>query len=231
MRRDLPIITTPHARTHLTDKGDESFTNVHELDFWQSLQIDFRTDATFTESQPRIQVTGMPGTHVPIGPLSVMNDLIAAVPPTNGWMLELGYATAGAQVSETFQSGYRIYISGDTLMFDDLHKIPEIYDSQGGVDLMLIHLGGTTIPSPKIPLLMVTMDAKMGIELMKVIKADVTIPIHYELSPILFLWSSLSRHGCLSVSQISARERRDRQQSKLHMFLTKTLTPEQVLLH
>lgn len=183
LRRDLPIITTPHAYSHLTGKGDESFTNVHELDFWQSLQVDLRTDATSATSRPQIQVTGMPGTHVPPGPMSVVNDFLAAVPPTNGWMLELGYATAEAsQVNDTFQSGYRIYISGDTLMFDDLHKIPEMYSNHTGkpIDLMLIHLGGTTIPSPKIPLLMVTMDAKMGLELMKLVDADITIPIHYE---------------------------------------------------
>lgn len=191
LRRDLPIITTPHARAHLADKGDESFTNVHDLDFWQSLWVDFQTDVTPTGSKPQIQVTGMPGTHVPPGPLSVANDLIGAVPPTNGWMLELGYAAAGTpQVNDTFQSGYRIYITGDTLMFDDLHKIPEMYNSHKGqaIDLMLIHLGGTTIPSPKVPLLMVTMDGKMGLELMKVIDADITIPIHYELvSPSHFL--------------------------------------------
>lgn len=73
----------------------------------------------------------------------------------------------------------RIYISGDTLMIDELKEIPERYKGQN-IDLMLIHLGGTTIPSPKVPLLMVTMDAKQGIELLRLIDPDVTIPIHYE---------------------------------------------------
>jgi len=45
---------------------------------------------------------------------------------------------------------------------------------------MLVHLGGTTIPSPSIPLLMVTMDAAMGVQLIKLIDPDVTVPIHYE---------------------------------------------------
>ena len=73
----------------------------------------------------------------------------------------------------------RIYISGDTLMIDELKEIPERYKGQN-IDLMLVHLGGTTIPSPKVPLLMVTMDAKQGIELLQLINPDVTIPIHYE---------------------------------------------------
>lgn len=74
---------------------------------------------------------------------------------------------------------YRIYISGDTLMVDELKEIPERYKGQN-IDLMLIHLGGTTIPSRKVPLLMVTMDAKQGIELLRLIDPDVTIPIHHE---------------------------------------------------
>lgn len=73
----------------------------------------------------------------------------------------------------------RIYISGDTLMVDELKAIPERYKGQN-IDLMLIHLGGTTIPGPKVPLLMVTMDAKQGIELVRLIDPDLTIPVHYE---------------------------------------------------
>ena len=64
-------------------------------------------------------------------------------------------------------------------MVDDLKQIPERYKGQN-IDLMLVHLGGTTIPSPSIPLLMVTMDAKQGLDLVRLINPDVTIPIHYE---------------------------------------------------
>lgn len=67
-------------------------------------------------------------------------------------------------------------------MIDDLKDIPTYLEKQGkgGVDLMLIHLGGTTLPSPSAPLLMVTMDAKQGLELVRLIQPDVTVPIHYE---------------------------------------------------
>lgn len=132
--------------------------------------------------KPQIQITGMPGSHVPPGPLAVANDLLGAVPPTNGWIVELGYTKPDSAEASSFQSGYRIYISGDTLMYDELHKIPEMYSSHTGkpIDLMLIHLGGTTIPSKHVPLLMVTMDAKQGLEMMRLIDADVTIPIHFD---------------------------------------------------
>lgn len=191
LRRDLPIITTPHAHSTLTGKGDDSFTAVHALDLWQSLNLSITNEG---QSKPNVTITGLPGTHVPPGPLAVVNDLLGAVPPTNGWMVELGYSYSDKQpaiADASDAAGYRIYISGDTLVFDDLYKIPEMYSSHTGkpIDLMLIHLGGTTIPSPKVPLLMVTMDAKQGVELMKIVDADVTIPVHFDdydvfLSPL-----------------------------------------------
>jgi L-ascorbate metabolism protein UlaG (beta-lactamase superfamily) len=64
-------------------------------------------------------------------------------------------------------------------MVDELKEIPERYRGQK-INLMLIHLGGTTIPSPSVPLLMITMDAKQGLELVRLINPDLTIPIHYE---------------------------------------------------
>jgi L-ascorbate metabolism protein UlaG (beta-lactamase superfamily) len=75
-------------------------------------------------------------------------------------------------------------------MISDLLEIPRRFQSQGkNVDLMLIHLGGTSVPGPSMPLLMVTMDAKQGVEMLKLIGADVTIPIHFDdytvfLSPL-----------------------------------------------
>ena len=64
-------------------------------------------------------------------------------------------------------------------MVPELAEIPRRYSGQT-IDLMLVHLGGTTIPSPSVPLLMVTMDAEMGIQLMRLVDPDITVPIHYE---------------------------------------------------
>jgi L-ascorbate metabolism protein UlaG (beta-lactamase superfamily) len=210
LRRDLPIITTPHAQSCLASKGDgESFTHVHALDNWDNMFVDVSAptttrsmdDSTPSASpssspiRPRLRVEGMPGKHVGDGLLSKANDLLGAVPPTNGWMLELGYTPAGgassfnkqdatisaAVDSPDFECGYRIYISGDTLYVSELAKIPELYTHAGKpIDLMLIHLGGTTIPGPHMPLLMVTMDAQQGVQLVKLVQPDVTVPIHYE---------------------------------------------------
>lgn len=95
-------------------------------------------------------------------------------PPTNGWMLELGYRKVE---TGKLQTGYRIYISGNTLLVDELKEIPKCLREER-IDLMLIHLGGTTIPGPSAPLIMVTLDAKQGVELMKMMDPEITIPIH-----------------------------------------------------
>lgn len=187
LSRDLPIITTPHAKEHLHEKkdGSEKFTDVYDLDFFENMLLSVATSTSGEggDKSPAIKVTGMPGKHVPPGPLAAVNDFLGAVPPTNGWMIELGYG-----VESDFKSGYRIYISGDTLMVDELKEIPKRYAGQN-IDLMLVHLGGTSIPSAKLPLLMVTMDAAQGIQLMSLINPEVTIPIHYDdydvfLSPL-----------------------------------------------
>lgn len=204
LRRDLPIITTPHAHSCLTAQKseEERFTNVHALDKWDNMFVDIAAPAKGGECQPRLRIEGMPGKHVGDGLLSKANDILGAVPPTNGWMLELGYHTPSFESkpdskstapssptggddasasSPAFQCSYRIYISGDTLNVDELSQIPAHYTHAGKpIDLMLIHLGGTTIPGPGMPLLMVTMDAKQGVALVKLVQPDVTVPIHYE---------------------------------------------------
>ncbi|KAK5652860.1 hypothetical protein OQA88_9526 [Cercophora sp. LCS_1] len=139
LNRKFPIITTPHAKECLASEP-EPFTNVF----------------------------AMPGKHVPPGVLSTVSDILGAVPPTNGWMVELGDPV-----------GYRIYISVDTLFVDELEEIPRWLRGEK-VDLMLVHLGGTTIPSPKMPLLMVTMDAAMGVKLMRLVEPEVTVPVHFD---------------------------------------------------
>jgi L-ascorbate metabolism protein UlaG (beta-lactamase superfamily) len=96
-------------------------------------------------------------------------------------MVELRYGSDLSSGDEDLECGFRIYISGDTLLVDDLKKIPKLYtDKRNSIDLMLIHLGGTTIPGPSMPLLMVTMDGKQGVQLVQLVKPKMTIPIHYE---------------------------------------------------
>ena len=68
---------------------------------------------------------------------------------------------------------FRIYITGDTVFFDELKEIPRRFSD---IDLALLHLGGTMF----FGLLMVTMDPKQGIEVIRLVKPKTAIPIHYD---------------------------------------------------
>lgn len=199
LNRDFPIITTPHAKSCLTSSTkEEPFQNVHALDFFEALTLSVAGGPTSTGKKPQVRVTGMPGKHVPPGPLSLANDILKAVPPINGWLIELGYVSE-TDTARNEEVGYRIYISGDTLLVDELKQIPE-YLAGEKIDLMLVHLGGTTIPGPHLPLIMVTMDAKMGVQLMRLVDPDVTVPIHFDdydvfLSPLKDFKQEVSTAG------------------------------------
>lgn len=76
LRRSLPIITTPHAKSHLASKGaGEAFTAVYDLDFFDDILVDIAGST----KKAAVKVTGMPGKHVPPGVLGTLNDLVEAV--------------------------------------------------------------------------------------------------------------------------------------------------------
>ncbi|PHH74144.1 hypothetical protein CDD82_5090 [Ophiocordyceps australis] len=192
LHRQFPIITTPHAEQCLTarESKDEPFGQVTSLGVFESCMLHIGPG-----EQRAIRITGMPGKHVPPGPVSDANSVLKAIPPTNGWLVEMGYPSA----SQGLQVGYRIYISGDTLFVDELQDIPKRLGNEQ-VDLMLVHLGGTTIPGESTPLIMVTMDGKQGMQLVRLIDADVTIPIHFDdydafLSPLSEFEAEVTKAG------------------------------------
>ena len=109
-----------------------------------------------TKGEARLRLTAMPGTHAP-GPLA------AALPPVMGSMLEFRTAEDEPRL--------RLYISGDTLIHDRLREIPRRYPE---IDLALLHLGGTKVLG-----ILVTMDARQGVEAIRLIEPRAAIPIHY----------------------------------------------------
>jgi L-ascorbate metabolism protein UlaG (beta-lactamase superfamily) len=68
-------------------------------------------------------------------------------------------------------SASRIYITGDTLVIDELREIPRRFPD---IDIALLHLGGTRVLG-----ILVSMDAKQGIEAMRIVDPALAIPIHY----------------------------------------------------
>ena len=66
----------------------------------------------------------------------------------------------------------RLYISGDTLLFDGLREIPA---QSGPIDHALVHLGGTRVFGVQ-----VTMDASQGVELIRLLDPSRADAIHYD---------------------------------------------------
>ena len=143
--KTLPIVTTPHAAGVLQDKG---FRAAHALDTWQSF--------TATKGDVRLQITAMPGRHGP-------GILSAALPPVMGSMLEFQTADGTTLL--------RLYITGDTLVHDQLREIPRRYPS---IDLALLHLGGTRVLG-----ILLTMDGRQGVQALKIVRPRLAIPIHF----------------------------------------------------
>lgn len=143
--KGVPIVTTPHAAKSLSQKG---FRSTRALKTWETL--------TVNKGDAQLQITAMPGIHGP-------GVLAAALPPVMGSMLEFQSAAGVPQ--------FRLYITGDTLVYDQLKEIPKRYPQ---IDLALMHLGGTKVFG-----ILLTMDAKQGVKALQIIAPNTAIPIHY----------------------------------------------------
>ncbi len=116
---------------------------------------------TVIKGEAVLRITSMPGKHAP-GPLSSL------LPPVMGSMLEFQ-----TPHEETM---LRMYITGDTLMYKQLQEIPRRFPD---IDLALLHLGGTKIMG-----VLLTMDARQGVEALRMIAARTAIPLHFDDYPV-----------------------------------------------
>jgi L-ascorbate metabolism protein UlaG (beta-lactamase superfamily) len=144
--RTIPIVTTPQSSLALENLG---FTQRHALRTWDMM--------TVSKGGATLRISAMPGRHGP----PVLAGLLPAV---MGSMLEFS-RNGGAP-------DYRIYITGDTLVYDDLREIPKRYPD---IDLALLHLGGTRI----LGVMKVTMNGEDGVHMMQLVAPQHAIPIHY----------------------------------------------------
>jgi len=103
----------------------------------------------------RLRITATPARH---GPPLV--DLV--LPDVMGSILE-----ASSPLGPT----PRIYITGDTLIIDELEEIPRRFPE---IDIALLHLGGTRVLG-----ILVSMDAQQGVAAMRIVDPALAIPIHY----------------------------------------------------
>ena len=143
--KSVLIVTTPEAAKELNERG---FHNTRALKTWESLTID--------KGEARLRISAMPAKHAP-----GLVDL--AMPEVMGSVLE--FSRTGEPPR------FRMYITGDTLLIDELKEIPQHY---ADIDLALLHLGGTVVLG-----IMVTMDGKQGVQAMQIVNPQKAIPIHY----------------------------------------------------
>jgi L-ascorbate metabolism protein UlaG (beta-lactamase superfamily) len=144
--RTVPIVTTGHAAGKL---GRGGFSACVGLRTWAT--------ETFTDGDTTLRITAVPARHT-AGPLN------ALLPDVMGTVLEYR-ADADA-------TPLRIYVSGDTVVHQDLAAIRERFPE---LDLALLHLGGTRVLG-----VLLSMDHKQGVDLIELLRPRHVVPIHYD---------------------------------------------------
>ncbi|MFL6145437.1 MAG: MBL fold metallo-hydrolase [Labedaea sp.] len=144
--RDVPILTTPHAARRLDRRG-----------FRQSVALSTWASRTLTDGDATLTVTAVPARHGP-------GFMAAVLPTVMGSIIEY---RAGSGSRPT-----RIYLSGDTIIHDELAQIRERFPD---IDLAVVHLGGTRILG-----VLVTLDGSGGVDLLELLRPANVLPVHYD---------------------------------------------------
>ena len=167
----LPILTTPHAAKRLSHRGFEATV---PMTTWQT--------HTITKGSTTVTVTSLPGRHAPA-------PVHRILPPVMGSMIEVTEGDATR----------RLYITGDTLLVEDLDEIPARFTS---IDAGILHLGATRLPFGRhLPFgLTVTMDGRQGADLAELLRPGMVIPVHFDdygvfASPLRDFHKEMARRG------------------------------------
>ena len=170
--KTLPVLTTPHAAKRLVHRG---FGQSVALQTWQSHAI--------TKGDTTVTLTALPGRHAP-------TPIDRFLPAVMGSMVEFAGADGTAR---------RLYISGDTLLIEELEEIPRRFPD---IDAGVLHLGGTRLPFGRhLPFgLTVTMDGKQGAGAAELLGLPKVIPVHFNdygvfASPLSEFLDEMNRRG------------------------------------
>jgi L-ascorbate metabolism protein UlaG (beta-lactamase superfamily) len=163
----LPVVTTGPAADTLRRRG---FRAAEGLDTWDQRDV--------VNGDRFLRITALPARHAP-------GYFQRLLPVVMGSLLEFGPAGS--------QPDMRIYISGDTLMFDGIHEISRRCPD---IDLGIVHLGGTML----FGLVMVTMDGRQGADWLEAVPCPRAVPVHFDdytvfTSPLDDFLSETRRRG------------------------------------
>ncbi|WNV87520.1 MBL fold metallo-hydrolase [Umezawaea sp. Da 62-37] len=144
--RDLPIVTTAHAARRLGRRG---FRETVALGTWSEFSL--------AKDGAELKVTAVPGRHA-------LGALARVLPPVMGSVIEYR--------SSPNSPWLRVYLSGDTLVHENLREIAVRYPS---LDVAVVHLGGTKVLG-----VLLTMDGRQGVDLVRMLEPRHTVPVHYD---------------------------------------------------
>ncbi|SFO87606.1 L-ascorbate metabolism protein UlaG, beta-lactamase superfamily [Amycolatopsis arida] len=148
---DVPVLTTAAAARRLGRRG---FRNAAALPTWST--------ETLADGGAALTITAVPARHS-TGPL-----VRRVLPPVMGSVLEY-VATPGAEP-------LRIYVSGDTVLHDELRGIRERFPR---LDLAVLHLGGARVLGA-----LVSMDDRQGVDLLELLRPAHAVPVHFDDYPM-----------------------------------------------
>lgn len=103
IRKSVPVISTPHACKEMKERRH---TALVALETWKSLRV--------VRGGSEVTITSMPGKHT-LGVIEDVNSALHHIPPVMGSMVTFKTAEGGDGAKE-----YNLYISGDTLYYDEL---------------------------------------------------------------------------------------------------------------
>ena len=147
--RSVPIATTPAAARRLSRWGFVT----RPLRTWQSTAV-HRNGAM-------LRVVSLPGRHARSAAVARL------FPPVMGSLLE---------ITSPGLPPLRLYLSGDTLVSDELHEIARRHPD---LDLGVLHLGGTTVFG-----LLLSMDGRQGVDLLEILRPRYAVPVHVDDYPV-----------------------------------------------
>lgn len=87
----------------------------------------------------------------------------------------IGFVIASDTFGKTGELQNAIYFTGDTVIFDELYKIKDMWH----ISLMLVNLGNVYAPSNNGPL-QITMDSASAAQLIDILNPDVVVPQHFD---------------------------------------------------
>ena len=148
---DVPVVTTRHAARWLRRWGFRRACGMGTWDRWSVRNAD----------GGELRVFSLPGRHA-FGALGLL------LPPVMGSLLEFR--------EEPGAPAYRVYLTGDTLVHEQLREIARRHPD---LDLGVLHLGGTKVLG-----VTVTMDARQGVDLLEMVPVPHAVPVHFDDYPV-----------------------------------------------